>query len=89
MIKVKGFLVIESFIAIIIAMIAVSCFYITVAENQKNGREMELKTDRAYAYHILTKTDLEQVTVHDRIYQKAGRNHVWDATTKQTFAVKE
>ena len=50
---------------------------------------MELKTDRAYAYHILTKTDLEQVTVHDRIYQKAGRNHVWDATTKQTFAVKE
>lgn len=89
MIKVKGFLVIESFIAIIIAVIAVSCLYVTVAENQKNGRKMELRTDRAYAYHVLTKTDVEQVMVHDRIYQKAGHNHVWDATSEQSFTVKE
>ncbi|WP_297951456.1 hypothetical protein [uncultured Lactobacillus sp.] len=89
MIKLKGFLVIESFIAIIIAVIAVSCLYVTVAENQKNGRELELKTDRAYAYHILNKTDLKQIMVHNRIYQKAGHHHVWDTTTEQTFAVKE
>lgn len=85
--RIKGFLMMESFMAIMIATIAVSCLYLTVAENQKNGREIELKTDRAYAYHVLTESNLDQVMVHDRIYEEAGHNYVYDRDAKQKFAV--
>ena len=40
--KAKGFLMAESLVALIIATVAVSCLYLTVAESQKNGREIEL-----------------------------------------------
>lgn len=79
----------ESFIAIMIATIALSCLYWTVAENQKNGQEIELKTDRTYAYHVLTESKLDQVMVHDRIYEKAGHNYIYDREAKQKFAIKD
>lgn len=40
--KVKGFLMAESIVALIIATVAVSCMYLTVAESQENGREIEI-----------------------------------------------
>lgn len=87
--RVKGFLMIESLMALIITTIAVNCLYFTVAENQKNGREIELKADRAYAYHVLVKSKLDQVVVHDRIYEKAGHNCVYDKNAKQKIAIKD
>ena len=87
--KVKGFLVIESFIAIIIAVIAVSCFYITVAESQKNGREMELKTDRVYAYHVLKANNLDQITVHDHVYERIGQHYLNDKNTNQKYKIAD
>ena len=87
--KVKGFLMAESIVALIIATVAVSCMYLMVAESQENGREIELKTDRAYAYHVLQESNLNQVTVHDRIYEKAVHNYVYDRDAKQEFAVED
>lgn len=87
--KTKGFLMAESLVALIIATVAVSCLYLTVAESQKNGREIELKTDRAYAYHVLKESNLDQVTVHDRIYEKVGHNYVYDRDAKQEFVVED
>ena len=87
--KAKGFLMTESIVALIIATVAVSCLYLTVAESQKNGREIELKTDRAYAYHVLKESNLYQVTVHDRIYEKVGHNYVYDRDAKQEFVVED
>ncbi|MGN1272843.1 MAG: hypothetical protein ACI4T3_06915 [Lactobacillus sp.] len=87
--KVKGFLMAESVIALFIATTAVICLYLTVSESQKNGKEIELKTDRAYAYHVLKESNLDQVMVHDRIYEKAGHNYVYDRDARQTFSVKD
>lgn len=70
MMKVKGFLIEESLVAIMIAMFAVSCLFLTVSENKKNEREMELRADRIYAKHVLKKCKLDQVTVHDRLYRR-------------------
>lgn len=87
--KVKGFLIFESAIAIIISVVAVSCLYLTVAECQKNGQEIELKTDRIYAYHVLKTNDLDQITVHDHVYERVGQHYLNDKTTNQKFKVKD
>lgn len=68
--KIKGFLMAESIIALAIALFAVSCLYLTVSENKKNERQMELKVDRAYAQHVLRKSGCQQIMVHDKIYEK-------------------
>lgn len=86
--KVKGFFIFESIVAIIISLVAVSCLYLTVAESRKNGREMELKTDRMYAYHVLKTNDLDQVVVHDHIYERAGQQYLNDKTTNQKFKIQ-
>lgn len=86
--KIKGFLVFESFIAIIISIIAVSCFYFTVAENQKNGQQMELKTDHAYAYHVFQESKTKEIMVHDHLYEKVGRNRIYDKKTEQQFIIE-
>ncbi len=44
--KVKGFLMAESIVALIIATVAVSCMYLMVAESQENGREIEQNRSR-------------------------------------------
>lgn len=87
--RVKGFLMAESVIALMIATIAVSCLYLIVSEGQKNGKEIELKTDRVYAYHVLNESNLDQVVVHDRIYEKAGHSYVYDRDAKQRFKIKD
>lgn len=87
--KIKGFLIFESFIAIIISVIAVTCFYFAVAENQKNGQEMELKTDRAYAYRVLQENKMKEIMVHDHLYKKAGRNRIYDKQTEQQFIIEK
>lgn len=87
--RIQGFFMLESCIAIIISVIAVSCFYLTVVENRKNGYEIELKADYAYAYHVLQKNDLDQILVHDRIYKKAGPNYIYDTTNKQKIKIKD
>lgn len=72
MTKVRGFLIEESLVALVIAMVAVSCLYLTVSENKKNEREMELKTDRVYAEYVLKKCKLDQITVHGRLYRRGS-----------------
>lgn len=87
--KMQGFLMVESMVAIIVSVVAVSCLYLTVAQSQKNGRSLELKTDRAYAYHILTSSHLRQIVVHDRIYEKAGQRRIYDKEAKQEFIIEK
>ncbi|HJF39895.1 MULTISPECIES: hypothetical protein [Lactobacillus] len=87
--KVKGFFIFESAIAIIISLFAVSCLYLTVAESQKNGREMELKTDRVYAYHVLKANNLDQITVHDHVYERIGQHYLNDKNTNQKYKIAD
>lgn len=85
---IQGFFMLESCIAIIISVIAVSCFYLTVVESRKNEHKIELKADYAYAYHVLQKNDIDQILVHDRVYKKAGPNYIYDTTNNQKIKVK-
>lgn len=87
--KMQGFLMVESMVAVIISVVAVSCLYLTVVQSQKNGRSLELKTDRAYAYHIFTSSHLRQIVVHDRIYEKAGQHRIYDKEAKQEFIIEK
>lgn len=86
--RIQGFFMLESCIAIIISVIAVSCFYLTVVESRKNGYKIERKADHAYAYHVLHKNNLDQILVHNRIYKKAGPNYIYDTTNHQKIKIK-
>lgn len=79
---------VESCIAIFIALLAVDCFYLIVFACQKNKQEMELRTDRIYAYHVLKENDLEQIEVHDHIYERIGNKYLNDKSTNEKFKIE-
>ncbi len=48
---------------------------------------MEVKTDQAYAWHVLREQKLDSVKVHSHIYKLKG-SYVYDTTTKQEYKIK-
>lgn len=68
MIKVKGFLLLESLIAIIIAFSGVLLFSLIVCEGQKKAKINEQKTDLAIAKDMMQKNNLKKVMVHNHLY---------------------
>ncbi|MBA1394988.1 hypothetical protein EQ500_14140 [Lactobacillus sp. XV13L] len=70
------------------ALFGVLVMALVVGESRATERTIELKTDRAYAWHVLKKNSLSEVKVHDRIYQPRGEKGVYDATAKKAYRVK-
>ncbi|MDF7672200.1 hypothetical protein PT281_02720 [Lactobacillus sp. ESL0701] len=87
--RLKGFLLAESMVALVLAIMGISVIALIVGASRANERQIELKTDRAYAWHVLKEEDLSKITVHDRVYQPAGAKSVYDTTDKKTYEVKE
>ncbi|RHW49132.1 hypothetical protein [Lactobacillus bombicola] len=87
--KLKGFLMAEGIIALAIAIAGVSLMALVIGEGRSIEQRMELKTDRAYAWHILKKLDLKEVKVHDRVYELRGASSVYDKTSQETYLVKK
>lgn len=70
MIKVKAFLMAEGMTALLVSLLSLSLFFLVVGEGKKVEVNLEQKTDRAYAKHVIQEQHLEKVEVHDHIYQK-------------------
>ncbi|BDR60316.1 hypothetical protein KIM322_05770 [Lactobacillus xylocopicola] len=79
----------ESMTALMIAVIAVSLLALVVGESRATERQVELKTDRTYAWHIMIKNDLSEIKVHDHVYQLRGTKCIYDTTEKETYCVKK
>jgi hypothetical protein len=73
MVKNKGFLMAESFTALLIAFLSLSLFLLVFAEGKRVEANLELKTDRAYAAYILRQKQVKQLKVHDRIYRQGDQ----------------
>lgn len=89
MIKSKGFLMSESMIALIIAFLGVTIFALVVGESRENERNLESKTDRTYAWHVMKKNNLKEVKVHDHVYQPAGNGYVYDTNEKKEYHIEK
>ena len=50
---------------------------------------MELKTDRVYAYHVLKANNLDQITVHDHVYERIGQHYLNDKNTNQKYTIAD
>ena len=50
---------------------------------------MELKTDRVYAYHVLKANNLDQITVHDHVYERIGQHYLNDKNTNQKYKIAD
>lgn len=87
--RLKGFLLAESMVALVLAIMGVSMIALIVGASRVTERQIELKTDRTYAWHALKENDLSKIMVHNRIYQPAGATSVYDTTDKKTYEVKE
>ncbi|WEV43025.1 hypothetical protein OZX56_05620 [Lactobacillus sp. ESL0684] len=88
-IKLKGFLLAESMIALIIAILGVTSIALIVGQSRATERKLELKTDRVYAWHVLKKASLTKIEVHDCVYELAGNQSVYDATNKKIYQIKK
>lgn len=79
---------IESITALILAIFGVCSVALIVGESRASERNIELKADRTYAWHVLKKNKLNQVRVHDHIYQNTNEG-VYDTTEKKKYIVKK
>ncbi|CCI85859.1 hypothetical protein FC52_GL000450 [Lactobacillus pasteurii DSM 23907 = CRBIP 24.76] len=69
--KVKGFLLLEAIVALLITVIGVSIFSMTIVNFKKNELKMEKREDQALAKHMLKENkDLDRVIIHDREYTR-------------------
>lgn len=68
--RVKAFILAESMTALMITILGVSTFSLVFSQEIKIDQQMEKRTDRAVAQHILRKTHLAQVEIHDCLYRK-------------------
>lgn len=87
--KQTGFLVAESMTALALAVIGVTLIALIVGQSRLEERNVELKTDQAFAWHIMKKSSLQQIKVHDRIYKAVGDESIFDTVDKKTYQVKK
>ncbi|GAA3636665.1 hypothetical protein GCM10022297_14060 [Lactobacillus hamsteri] len=66
--KSKGFILLESIIAMFISFLGVTILTLVVVEGKKMEKNMEIHTDRAVAMHMMNENNLNSVKIHDRIY---------------------
>ncbi|WEV71458.1 hypothetical protein OZY43_03395 [Lactobacillus sp. ESL0785] len=89
MTKVKGFLLAESMVALTLAIMGISLLVLIVGGTRTTEQKIELRTDRAYAWHVMKTNNLEKILVHNRMYHPVGTNGVYDETDQKTYVVKK
>lgn len=72
MTKVRGFLMLESMLAILITFLGLMLFSLVVGESEKIEHHSELRADRILAWKMMHQNHLNQVTIHNRVYQING-----------------
>lgn len=87
--KQTGFLIAESMTALMLAVSGVTVMALVVGESRVVEENVELKTDRAYAWHVMKKCNLQQIKVHDHVYKAVGEKSVFDTMDKKTYQVKK
>ena len=87
--RLKGFLLAESMVALILAIMGVSSMALIVSDTRTTERKIELKTDRIYAWRVLKKNNLKSIMVHDQLYELRGEKSIYDISTKETYYIKK
>ncbi|WP_240400606.1 hypothetical protein [Lactobacillus jensenii] len=67
--QVKGFLLIEAAISLIILLLCLNLFVYCLTETRKIEANSQIKSDRAYAHYILKKYHLHKIKVHGIEYE--------------------
>ena len=86
--KKSGFLMVESMISLMIALMGVTTLALTVRESRVIERRVEQKTDRTYAWSVLKKHEIKRILVHDHIYELSGKNSIYDKTEEKIYKIK-
>ncbi|GFZ27129.1 hypothetical protein [Lactobacillus corticis] len=87
--KIRAFLLLESLMALMLALLAATSLMLIVGEGQKVERQAELAADRAFAWHVLRETGASDFMVHDHKYRLQGEKGVFDETSQQAYQVKD
>ena len=70
MMKTKGFLMIESLIALMITLIALTAFTTMILDSRQFEKKIEYRSDRALANYMLNEFKLKEVVVHDHVFRE-------------------
>lgn len=79
----------ESFVGLVIAILGVSIMATVLAGIKKTEKNIEQKTDRTYAWHVMTKNNLKEVEVHSRKYKLVKKDRVYDTYTQKEYEIKK
>ena len=66
--KIKGFIFIESMMALVISFFGVTILALIVVQGQKIEKIMEERTDAKLAERIMKNNDLNSIRIHDHVY---------------------
>ena len=66
--KVKGFLLLEATIGLVIACLSISLLSSTVGQGKKIEQKIELKVDHKLATQIKKSTGVKSIKIHDKCY---------------------
>ncbi|WP_251717640.1 type IV pilus modification PilV family protein [Lactobacillus agrestimuris] len=66
--KIKGFIFIESMMALVISFFSVTILALIVVQGQKIEKIMEERTDAKLAERIMKNNDLNSIRIHDHVY---------------------
>lgn len=72
--KTKGFLLLESMIALAITVLGVSIFSLCLGQSKVIEQKMEDKVDRELATHIMRRNGIKKVVIHDHSYLSEVEN---------------
>lgn len=67
--QIKGFVLAECMLSLIITILGLSIFALVLNENHKLAIKKEQATDIALAHHIMRATKTKEIIIHDRIYK--------------------
>lgn len=67
-IKIRGFLLLESMVALTIAVLGVSIFSLCLGQGKVIEQKMEGKVDQELAAHIMRQSGVKKVVIHDHSY---------------------
>ncbi|MCI1290240.1 MAG: hypothetical protein LKG31_01430 [Lactobacillus sp.] len=87
MVKKKGFLLAEACVALFIAAVSVEVLFYCLGQTKVARQGVEQRLERAYAWHVLHKTDRSTIKVRNHVYQLHGNKQIQDAETGIDYAV--
>lgn len=86
--KKSGFMMAESMVGLMIALVSVTTLALTIRESRVIERRIEQKTDRTYAWSVLKKHEIKRILIHDHIYKLYGNNSIYDESERKIYKIK-